>query len=147
MATSALISPPKKTSINHHPQACPFSSIMPPGTPYNSFVRPYPIRVDEFTVPRDGSLTVAALHLLSHTHSDHIIGLDAKSFASIVICSEDAKEMLLKHETYKARYLRQEEYLLERQRTFKHLQYTVQTNENGPLNIDLLVSNTQLVCI
>ncbi|KAL5482499.1 hypothetical protein ACEPAI_9093 [Sanghuangporus weigelae] len=97
---------------------------MPPGTPYNSFVKPYPIRVDEFSVPRDGSLTVAALHLLTHTHSDHIIGLNAKSFGSIIICSWDAKEMLLRHETYQARFLREEEYVFEKQRTFEHLKYS-----------------------
>jgi glyoxylase-like metal-dependent hydrolase (beta-lactamase superfamily II) len=46
-----------------------------------------------------------ALHLLSHTHSDHILGLSAKSFASTIICSPDAKEMLLRHEVYRDRAL------------------------------------------
>ncbi|EJC97861.1 uncharacterized protein FOMMEDRAFT_42871, partial [Fomitiporia mediterranea MF3/22] len=101
---------------------------MPPGTPYNSFVKPYPIRVDEFSVPRDGSLTVAALHLLTHTHSDHIIGLNSKSFGSIIICSEDAKEMLLRHETYQARFLREEDYVYEKQRTFEHLKFPMQAS-------------------
>jgi glyoxylase-like metal-dependent hydrolase (beta-lactamase superfamily II) len=115
---------------------------MPPGTPYNSFVQPYPIRVDEFSEKRDGSLTVPALHLLTHTHSDHIIGLNAKSFSAKVICSVDAKEMLLRHETYYARFLRDGEFLSERRRTFEHLKPSLGTNEcDGPMNYDLLVSH------
>ncbi|KAL5501731.1 hypothetical protein ACEPAH_8991 [Sanghuangporus vaninii] len=113
---------------------------MPPGTPYNSFVKPYPIRVDEFSVPRDGSLTVAALHLLTHTHSDHIIGLNARSFGSIIICSWDAKEMLLRHETYQARFLREEEYVFEKQRTFEHLKYSSHPSQDkrGRNDFDLI---------
>ena len=75
---------------------------MPPGTPYKAFIPPYPIRVDEFT--SSPSLTPPpALHLLSHTHSDHISGLSAKSFSSKIICLFDTKKMLLKHEAYKER--------------------------------------------
>lgn len=116
---------------------------MPPGTPFNSFITPYPIRVDEFTVPRDGSLTVAALHLLTHTHSDHIIGLNAKSFGSLIICSQDAKEMLLRHETYMARRFKESELFIERVRTFSHLKTTNDASEiaahNDPHAYDLLV--------
>lgn len=116
---------------------------MPPGTPYNSFIAPYPIRVDEFSVPQDGSLTVAALHLLTHTHSDHVKGLNAKSFSSVVICSKDAKEMLLRHETYRARCLKEQELAIQRIRTFSHLKTTNEASEivahNDPHAYDLLV--------
>lgn len=94
---------------------------MPVGAPYQSFVQPYPIRVDEFTTPSGGLATIPALHLLTHTHSDHITGLSAKSFASLVVCSVDAKEMLLRHEVYKERELYNREVRAERVRTFGHL--------------------------
>ena len=114
---------------------------MPPGTPYNSFIKPYPIRVDEFTDKKDGSLTVPTLHLLTHTHSDHIIGLNSKGFASQVICSKDAKEMLLKHETYHARFLRDGDFLAQKRRTFEHLKPSLSVGQDEvPMNYDLLVS-------
>ena len=95
---------------------------MPTGTPFHGFIPPFPVRVDEFG-PTPGFAAVPALHLLSHTHSDHIVGLSAKSFASTVICSADAKEMLLRHEVYNERALRdmnlREEARLSR--TFGHL--------------------------
>lgn len=123
---------------------------MPPGTPYNSFIVPYPIRVDEFSVPRDDSLTVAALHLLTHIHSDHVKGLNAKSFSSVVICSKDAKEMLLRHETYLARCLRENELVIERARTYSHLKTTSDisdiTAHNEPHAYDLLVRGSLLIC-
>ena len=75
------------------------------GWPLNDLSWPFPIRVDEFG-PTPGFTAVSALHLLSHTHSDHILGLSAKSFASTIICSADAKEMLLRHEVYNERALR-----------------------------------------
>ncbi|KAH8984460.1 beta-lactamase-like protein [Lactarius akahatsu] len=86
---------------------------MPTGTAFHGFIPPFPIRVDEF----------AALHLLSHTHSDHILGLSAKSFASTIICSTDAKEMLLRHEVYNERALKDMELRDEARlsRTFGHL--------------------------
>ncbi|KAJ7154125.1 hypothetical protein C8R46DRAFT_1041872 [Mycena filopes] len=93
---------------------------MPPGAPYNSFVLPYRIRVDEFS-NSVGQERVPALHLLSHTHSDHITGLQAKSFGYTVICSHDAKEMLLRHEVYAERSLHEHEYRAEATRTFSHL--------------------------
>ncbi|KAJ7926200.1 beta-lactamase-like protein [Mycena leptocephala] len=93
---------------------------MPPGAPYNSFVVPYRIRVDEFT-NSIGQEMVPALHLLSHTHSDHITGLQAKSFGYTVICSHDAKEMLLRHEVYAERSLHEQEYRAETTRTYSHL--------------------------
>ncbi|KAF8191441.1 beta-lactamase-like protein [Mycena galopus ATCC 62051] len=93
---------------------------MPPGAPYNSFIVPYRIRVDEFT-NSFGQEMVPALHLLSHTHSDHITGLQAKSFGYTIICSHDAKEMLLRHEVYAERSLREHEYRAETTRTYSHL--------------------------
>ncbi|KAF7359244.1 DNA cross-link repair 1A protein [Mycena sanguinolenta] len=93
---------------------------MPPGAPYNSFIVPYRIRVDEFT-NSVGQEMVPALHLLSHTHSDHITGLQAKSFGYTIICSHDAKEMLLRHEVYAERSLHEHEYRAEATRTYSHL--------------------------
>ncbi|KAJ6563586.1 beta-lactamase-like protein [Mycena vulgaris] len=93
---------------------------MPPGAPYNSFVAPYRIRVDEFSTLVSQE-TVPALHLLSHTHSDHITGLQAKSFGYTVICSYDAKEMLLRHEVYAERSLHEHDYRAEVTRTYSHL--------------------------
>jgi glyoxylase-like metal-dependent hydrolase (beta-lactamase superfamily II) len=93
---------------------------MPTGTPYNSFVLPYRIKVDDFATHPDQDIT-PALHLLTHTHSDHITGLSAKSFGQIVVCSHDAKEMLLRHEIYAERELRELDLRAERVRTYAHL--------------------------
>ncbi|KDR81002.1 hypothetical protein GALMADRAFT_153374 [Galerina marginata CBS 339.88] len=95
---------------------------MPTGTPYNSFVLPYRIRVDDFASstsldPEDSPL----LHLLTHTHSDHINGLSAKSFGLKVYCSYDAKEMLLRHEVYAERELLALELRADKIRTYSHL--------------------------
>ncbi|KAF8886293.1 beta-lactamase-like protein [Infundibulicybe gibba] len=73
---------------------------MPTGTPYGSFILPYPIR--------------PALHLLTHTHSDHINGLSAKSFGYRVIYA-------LRHEVYAERELHQLELRTEKTRTYSHL--------------------------
>jgi hypothetical protein len=91
---------------------------MPPGTPYNAFVLPYKIRVDEFAESSEYS---PALHLLTHTHTDHINGLSAKSFGYTVICSHDAKEMLLRHQVYAERALHEQDLRSEQIRTFSHL--------------------------
>ena len=95
---------------------------MPTGTPFHGFIPPFPIRVDEFASTA-GLAAVPALHLLSHTHADHIVGLSAKSFASTVICSADAKEMLLRHEVYNERALKDVDLREEARlsRTFCHL--------------------------
>ncbi|KAI0793527.1 beta-lactamase-like protein [Abortiporus biennis] len=82
---------------------------MPPGTPYNSFILPYRIRVDAFTdLPASSTPSNPKLHLLTHTHSDHIVGLASKSFGYTVRCSQDAKEMLLRYEAYFERWLKDE---------------------------------------
>lgn len=121
---------------------------MPTGTPYNAFIHPYPIRVDDFSAP-DNLPTPPALHLLSHTHSDHLNGLSAKSFASTVICSQDAKEMLLRHEVYYERALKAMEVRAEHVRTFQHLKVRPRTTEDGTVYYtgtrDLLVSSIALL--
>lgn len=61
------------------------------------------------------------MHLLTHTHSDHITGLSAHSFGYKVVCSSDAKEMLLRHEVYAERALLEQELRPEPTRTFSHL--------------------------
>jgi glyoxylase-like metal-dependent hydrolase (beta-lactamase superfamily II) len=93
---------------------------MPTGTPYNSFALPYKIKVDDFAT-LNGQDTAPALHLLTHTHSDHINGLSAKSFGYVVVCSHDAKEMLLRHEVYAERELKDQELRAQRVRTYAHL--------------------------
>ncbi|KAJ7243370.1 beta-lactamase-like protein, partial [Mycena haematopus] len=105
---------------------------MPPGAPYNSFVVPYRIRVDEFTNSA-GQDMVPALHLLSHTHSDHVTGLQAKSFGYTVICSHDAKEMLLRHEVYAERSLHEHEYRAETTRTYSHLKVDPLIHPDGSM--------------
>ncbi|KAF8653242.1 hypothetical protein AX16_004070 [Volvariella volvacea WC 439] len=103
---------------------------MPTGTPYRSFVLPYNIRVDDFASPSSShERGGAALHLLTHTHSDHINGLASKGFGSTVICSPDAKEMLLRHEVFRERRLFEEEVRAERVRTFGHLRVGVEQGE------------------
>ncbi|KAF5345172.1 hypothetical protein D9758_009666 [Tetrapyrgos nigripes] len=91
------------------------------GTPFNSFILPYPIRVDAFTsVPNDAPYQ-PKLYLLTHTHSDHITGLQAKSFAQTVVCSADAKSMLLRHQAYGERALSSAGVRAEPQKTYAHL--------------------------
>lgn len=115
---------------------------MPPGTPYKAFISPYSIRVDEFTeLPHDFPVT-PTLHLLTHTHTDHIVGLSSKSFGYIVICSHDAKEMLLRHEVYTNRHLYEERLVNEKKRTFAHLRVGSWKNQDGTthrIGRDLLV--------
>ncbi|KAG9317813.1 hypothetical protein JVU11DRAFT_2037 [Chiua virens] len=107
---------------------------MPAGTPYHSFALPYPIRVDNFTDTLDDlppPYNRPRLHLLTHTHSDHIVGLASKSFAYRVICSPDAKEMLLRHEVYAERSLHDNEYRTEKKKTFGHLKVDPYVTPNG----------------
>ena len=96
---------------------------MPPGTPFNACIPPYNIRVDDFAssaAMEDLGMT-PALHLLTHTHTDHINGLSAKSFGHTVYCSQDAKEMLLRHEVFAERELHELELRAEKVRTYSHL--------------------------
>lgn len=119
---------------------------MPTGTPYNSFIPPYRIRVDDFSTPanhQDATDTSPLLHLLTHTHSDHINGLSARSFGYNVVCSEDAKEMLLRHEVYAERELHSLELRAEKIRTYAHLKVDPLCNPDGTMyyrgSRDLLV--------
>ncbi|KAI0357562.1 hypothetical protein OH77DRAFT_1476305 [Trametes cingulata] len=116
---------------------------MPQGTPYNAFIPPYPIRVDDFCTPSasaSSSSTNASqkpsvgLYLLTHTHTDHLNGLSARSFGQTVICSHDAKEMLLRHEVYAERALRDMDLRAENVRTFAHLKVEPQRMEDGSLD-------------
>lgn len=120
---------------------------MPTGTPFKSFIPPFFIRVDDFTNSDDIGQP-ALLHLLSHTHSDHITGLSAKSFAATVICSHDAKEMLLRHEVYSERELKDTEVRAENVRTFQHLKVKPRKSQDGTTYYngarDLLV---RLLCL
>ncbi|KAF9038654.1 beta-lactamase-like protein [Panaeolus papilionaceus] len=103
---------------------------MPPGTPYNGFIRPYRIRVDEFTT-LDQNQHQPYLHLLTHTHSDHLVGLSAKSFGHRVFCSQDAKSMLLNHEVYGEREYFAQELRAENIRTYSHLFVKPLVNSEG----------------
>lgn len=119
---------------------------MPTGTPYNSMIWPYRIRVDSFgstsnISPEDSP----QLHLLTHTHSDHIDGLSAKSFGHQVVCSHDAKEMLLKHEVYSERHLQALDLRAETIRTYRHLRVDPITNMDG--NQYYSGSRDLLVCL
>ena len=108
---------------------------MPPGTPYASFALPYPIRVDCFSCTANLPVpyNTPALYLLTHTHTDHILGLSSKSFAARVVCSPDGKEMLLRHEVYLERA--KKDAGESAARTFAHLKV-----DGGALRRDLLVS-------
>lgn len=71
---------------------------MPVGAPDHCFLTGYPIRVDAFATPNDPSFAPPLLHLLTHTHTDHLDGLNSSSFGGQIICSQVAKDMLLRHE-------------------------------------------------
>ncbi|KAI6044737.1 beta-lactamase-like protein [Pisolithus marmoratus] len=107
---------------------------MPTNTPYHSFALPYPIRVDNFTDTVNdlpSPYNRPALHLLTHTHSDHLIGLASKSFGYQIICSPDAKEMLLRHEVYAERSLFDHEYRAQKTKTYSHLKVEPCVMPNG----------------
>jgi glyoxylase-like metal-dependent hydrolase (beta-lactamase superfamily II) len=117
---------------------------MPTGTPYDSLIPPYRIKVDDFTTSTEqGPHAGPLLHLLTHTHSDHINGLSAKSFGFKVYCSHDAKEMLLKHEVYAERALQALNLRAEKVRTYSHLKVDPQQFLDGTIyyqvSRDLLV--------
>ncbi|OJT12075.1 Protein artemis [Trametes pubescens] len=112
---------------------------MPTGTPYNAFIPPYPIRVDDFSTPSSSSTNesqtpAVGLYLLTHTHTDHLNGLTARSFGQTVVCSHDAKEMLLRHEVYAERALRDMDLRAENVRSYAHLRIEPQRMEDGSMN-------------
>ena len=133
---------------------------MPLGTPFDAFILPYPIRVDDFTPPSPASSTptgpysshetpqTASLYLLTHTHTDHLAGLAARSFGQRIVCSPDAKEMLLRHEVYYERALRDADLRAQQVRTYAHLKIEPARLEDGTLDYvgsrDLLVSAMRL---
>lgn len=95
---------------------------MPPGAPFDSVILPYDcIRVDAFATPNRADFKHPALYLLTHTHSDHLVGLDAKSFGGIVVCSETAKEMLLRLERTNDRIDYDNGVTLHKSRPYSHL--------------------------
>ncbi|KAI0769087.1 hypothetical protein BD413DRAFT_559623 [Trametes elegans] len=115
---------------------------MPQGTPYNAFIPPYLIRVDDFSTP---STLVSAstdarpspsvgLYLLTHTHTDHLNGLAARSFGQTIVCSHDAKEMLLRHEVYAERALRDMDLRAQNVRTYAHLKIDPKRLEDGSVD-------------
>jgi glyoxylase-like metal-dependent hydrolase (beta-lactamase superfamily II) len=116
--------------------------IMPPGAPYRGFILPHSIRVDEFTgLPSDYPVA-PKLHLLTHTHSDHLLGLSSKSFGYAVVCSEDAKQMLLRHEASHERSMFEHGSRAEKGRSFKHLKIAPLRRKDGTVEHggrDLLV--------
>jgi len=131
--------------IYHEIVICPFwSYTMPTGTPFNSLVRPYRIRVDDFAASADLE-EPPLLHLLTHTHTDHINGLSAKSFGFTVYCSKDAKEMLLRHEIFHERNMHEKELRAEKVRTFSHLKVGPFLDFDGKTHY--MGSRDLLVCI
>ncbi|KAH0826269.1 hypothetical protein J3R83DRAFT_5739 [Lanmaoa asiatica] len=134
--------------------ATPLSRVilmMPVGAPYHSFALPYPIRVDSFTDTIDDlppPYNRPPLHLLTHTHSDHIAGLASKSFAYRVICSPDAKEMLLRHEVYAERSFHDHDYRAEKKKTFGHLKVDPTAIPlNTPTEFDISDSETVTITL
>jgi len=123
---------------------------MPLGTPDYGFVRPYRIRVDSFQSPRDIELEPAALYLLSHTHTDHLTGLSARSFGSRVICSLDARAMLLSMEPAADRIAFDKKELAKRNRPYAHLKVDPLTRADGTKDYsmarDLLVRHCSRFC-
>lgn len=78
------------------------------------------IRIDNFR-PR-ASPRPALVYFLSHVHSDHLVGLERKSFnGPFIYCSHATREILLKLEKYPHR-MNFEKGILERQiQTYRHL--------------------------
>ncbi|GLB41473.1 putative DNA repair protein [Lyophyllum shimeji] len=64
---------------------------------------------------------------------NHVVGLSAQSFGYKVICSKDAKEMLLRHEVYAERELHQLELRAERIRTYARLKVDPVRGPDGML--------------
>ena len=79
---------------------------MPTGTPYHSYILPYRIRVDDFATPGSQRSAVAS---------------SFESFGYKFYCSEDAKQMLLRHEVYAERELQTLELRSQKIRTYSHL--------------------------
>ncbi len=113
---------------------------MPTGTPYHGRVPPYTdIRVDAFTTPRGEEEEVTHLHLLTHVHSDHIVGLENPSFGQLVICSPDSKNMLLRAEKGPDRIAYDRGLIPRVVKPWAHLQ--TKARDGRGISRDLLVRN------
>jgi Cft2 family RNA processing exonuclease len=119
---------------------------MPTGTPHYGHIPPYEtIRVDSFTTPRDvDGYKPASLLLLTHTHSDHIGGLAHRSFGQQVICSPDAKEMLLLFEDVKSRIEKDNGHKELITRRYSHLKGKIMRSSSG---MGHCIERDLLVCI
>jgi hypothetical protein len=105
-----------------------------PSSPFESTIPPYKfIRVDKFT---NNLVKIPALHLLTHCHSDHLLGLDSKAFNSIVLCSDDTKRLVLNTEPYSDRALYDNHLIASKKKPYRHL--CIQGERQGPSR-DLLV--------
>jgi len=119
---------------------------MPAGAPFYSFIRPYPIRVDAFATPAHAlDYQVPCLHLLTHTHTDHLVGLSSNSFGALVFCSPAAKEMLLNLEPIHERIAYDKGLRRDRFRPYVNLRIDPIKSKDGKLDYtyarDLLVSS------
>lgn len=116
--------------------------------PFHSFIRPYPIRVDAFATPAGDApdFQVPSLHLLTHTHTDHLTGLSSNSFGAIVVCSLVAKEMLLNLEPTHERITYDKGLRRDRLRPYAKLRIDPIKAKDGKMDYtyarDLLVSET-----
>ncbi|KZV84512.1 hypothetical protein EXIGLDRAFT_753795 [Exidia glandulosa HHB12029] len=110
---------------------------MPTGTPNYGLIPPFNIRVDTFHTPRDEPFSPPALYLLSHTHTDHTVGLSAKSFSSRVVCSPDARQMLLAMEPAADRIAVDNGKKALRNRPFSHLKIDPVTREDGSVDYSM----------
>ena len=118
---------------------------MPGGAPFHSFIRPYPIRVDAFATPADAlDYQVPCLHLLTHAHTDHLVGLSSNSFGAVVVCSPAAKEMLLNFEPTHERIAYDKGQRRDRLRPYANLRIDPIKTNDGKMDYsyarDLLVS-------
>ncbi|EJT98796.1 hypothetical protein DACRYDRAFT_35001, partial [Dacryopinax primogenitus] len=86
-----------------------------------------------------------ALYLLSHTHVDHIRGLDASTFCGKVICSPDAKEMILRMETAKDRVDYDRGVREQKIRRWARLKTAVSLN--SPTKFEILADETVLITL
>jgi ribonuclease BN (tRNA processing enzyme) len=112
---------------------------MPDSSPFDSTIPPYKfIRVDKFT---SNVSRKPALHLLTHCHSDHLLGLDSRAFNSIVLCSDDTKRLVLNTESYSGRSLYDNRLVASKKRLYKHL--CIQGGEQGRSR-DLLVCTSSI---
>ncbi|KAK4052822.1 hypothetical protein OIV83_002109 [Microbotryomycetes sp. JL201] len=66
---------------------------------HHGFINEFPwIRVDAFDKarkPPEGSVSSAHVYLLTHCHTDHIVGLDSPLFSGIVYMTEPTKTVIL----------------------------------------------------